>query len=474
MKSLLRILLTTVLLSVIAVPLGAAASVQPFVDPTNPDGNLIFDQNVTSAVYQGEDGFYFRTAYTFADGSVGVFATNTLERPLPPDDNEVVTPEKLWKTLPNDQLYRFDQEGRLLERIMIPAGIEHPYQLKGPRNIARSSNGTYWAIRQGTFSDKICSNRAGCGIRDLLSHEIFSFDAKGTTRTIDVNDFLPEVTTPIISNITLNNDKLLVFIGDKVLIFDALNGTLLGKVVNGMPYESPVPLRDGGIGFFNGQEGKLYKFSGSFPDTLTPEKANSILDISDINPVLKPMNHSILSIVGTDQLAYDNQGITTVLQPDKAEPVITQVVQPFLFASYCVNCPKQLFSKLLSGTKQLLISESSIQAQDLHPIRATMNGELIVLNSPVYYDQNDGHVWLPLRETAEAIGAKVDYDRENRSISLKRGGLEAIIHQDRPEIEMKTMINYGKAYVSIRALAELLGIEITWNQTTYTVELAKR
>ncbi|MEW9700899.1 copper amine oxidase N-terminal domain-containing protein [Paenibacillus sp. SI8] len=469
-----RLILTlSVALATFVVPRAALAAADPFVDPANPNGDLVFNQNVTASVYQADQGSQFRTAYTFSDGSVGVFATTTLERPYSPLGSETVEPEKLWKTPPTDTLYRLDAEGNLLEKINIPTLIEHPFSLKGPRNIVRSNSGTYWAILQGTMRDTIGTPR-GIVTTDLRSHEIVSFDAAGAAKTVDIQPLLPEVTSPAISYIALSEDKLFVFVDAYMLVLDAQNASLLSKVKNDLLLAAPIALKHGDIGFFKGDEGKLYAYAAPFPGTLTPENASGILNFADFSPALKPVVQASLTQVRTDEFAYDNYGITTVINPTAEQPVLIQALQSSLFTSVCVNCPKQLFLYVISPTKQAIITESVIEVQEMHPIRVTMNGRPIVLNSPVYYDEENGHVWLPLRETSEALGAKVGYDSENRIISLQLRGQQTLIHQDSPEIEMKTMITYGKAYVSIRALAELLGIEISWNQQTYTAELGQK
>lgn len=484
MQNIQRLLIATLctLTLVITIPLQAKATsaTNPFIDPTNNSrGNLIFDQNKTLASYPAPKGSLFRTAYTFADGSVGIFATDNTERPSPPASNGNDMPrENLWVTPPNDTLLRFDGNGTFLDQLKIPTMVEHPYQSRGPVNIVRNNEGQYWGIRQGIMVDSIATPH-GTAVRDLTSHEIVRFDSAGDVKIVDVQSFFPDQQNSfIVFNLTLSGETLFVNAGggpdNYILALDARNGTLLykSKYPDNLRGQL-IPWKDGKVGLYKYDTAEMIIFSTPLPEILSTDKVEQQIRIGDLSNQLTSYGNPSLSILASGEFANINYGLASILD-NNLQSVRNQTLLNLMGTAECVNCPHYSFPYLLSSNRRMVISESEIQVQELHPMRAILNGKLLLTDSPVYYDADDGHVWVPLRTAAEAIGAVVGYDREKRLITLQLNDKTVTIHQDKPEIEMKTMIYYSKTYVGVRALSELLGINVNWNQETYTVELGSQ
>ncbi|MFF2886558.1 beta-propeller domain-containing protein [Paenibacillus sp. NPDC057967] len=116
------------------------------------------------------------------------------------------------------------------------------------------------------------------------------------------------------------------------------------------------------------------------------------------------------------------------------------------------------------------------------PIRIELEGKELPLAAPAYIEQ--GSTLVPVREIAEALGAKVTYDKKNgeRTIRLTKGEREALL-----TIGSKGMLAQGRSialtaaprtvnsvtFVPLRAISEALGTVVTWDGQTRTVHIDK-
>jgi hypothetical protein len=91
------------------------------------------------------------------------------------------------------------------------------------------------------------------------------------------------------------------------------------------------------------------------------------------------------------------------------------------------------------------------------------NGEPVMCDpSPT---MSEGHVYVPLRAAAEAVGGKVDYDPDTKRVTICRGELCAIVRQD------EGMTVDGRLLVGIRQVGEALDARVDWDGATRTVHI---
>lgn len=464
----------TLFFSVSSVNADGNEAANPFVNPNNP--NLVYDQHKTVARFPVPEGSIFRSAYTFSDGSVGVFATNTVAHPAPqaPNDKDALR-EKLWAIPPKDTLLRFDGDGKFLEKFEIPITVEHPYNSRGPISIIRNNVDQYWAILQGTLVDTIAGPRETMVV-NLLSHEIVRFDKSGSILKVDIRPYLPSVlNTAIVVDLKFNGDILFVSVVDReksqayILAFDSVEGTFLYRTEYSGGFRGQlIPLKAGKLGMYLSESSEVLAFSSPLPKILNVDQAEQRVSLKKWPIHLSSIGS--ISKMASGEFAYINAGLTSILDED-LKTVRTQAMEYLIGTTPCIGCSRYSSSYLLSSTRQLILTESELLVQELHPISAILDGKQLLTDSPIYYDKSDGRVWVPLRAAAEAMGAIVSYDATKRILTIELEGRTVLIHQDKPEIAMKTLINYSKTYVGVRALSELLGIDVNWNQATYTVEL---
>lgn len=167
---------------------------------------------------------------------------------------------------------------------------------------------------------------------------------------------------------------------------------------------------------------------------------------------------------------------------------------------------------LTTGASAAQPKAEQVAASINYNITVTFNGEAKALSNvngkqvyPVLYG---GTTYVPIRAIGYLLGLKVDWDQATRTVLLdkpangqtadiktakpddpKKTGTEAIRPTIDPGItvkyngevqEMKTatgatvypMIDGGTTYLPIRAVSNMLGLEVDWEQATQTVKLA--
>ncbi|SKC68696.1 copper amine oxidase N-terminal domain-containing protein [Maledivibacter halophilus] len=87
---------------------------------------------------------------------------------------------------------------------------------------------------------------------------------------------------------------------------------------------------------------------------------------------------------------------------------------------------------------------------------------------------------VPVRFIAEALGAKVDWDGETRTviidqnekhIELKVGAMEATVNSETIKFDTKAEIYFDRTFVPLRFVSEALGAVVGWNGDTRTVTI---
>ena len=94
------------------------------------------------------------------------------------------------------------------------------------------------------------------------------------------------------------------------------------------------------------------------------------------------------------------------------------------------------------------------------------NGKTVVSDpAPM---MSEGHVYVPLRAAAEAVGGEVKYDATSKTVTICRGDICSFMRQS------DGLTINGRLLVGIRQVAEAVGVNVDWDATTKTVRLANK
>lgn len=112
------------------------------------------------------------------------------------------------------------------------------------------------------------------------------------------------------------------------------------------------------------------------------------------------------------------------------------------------------------------------------PIKVFINDEPLLLEYPPI--NQDQRILVPLRAIFSSLGAKVAYDSKTKSITAVKAELEtrltvdskkALINGVETTLEVPAKIINGQTYVPVRFVTEALGSKLNWNQETRTIDI---
>ena len=125
-----------------------------------------------------------------------------------------------------------------------------------------------------------------------------------------------------------------------------------------------------------------------------------------------------------------------------------------------------LIATLSSGCA---MAKSDVSAKDSDGINVTYDGETI----------ND-RVMVPMRAIFETFGAKVKWDGDTQTITSKKksktitmtiGSEEMTKNDETYTFDTAPVIENGRTLVPVRAISEMLGLDVEWDEDTETVTI---
>ena len=111
-------------------------------------------------------------------------------------------------------------------------------------------------------------------------------------------------------------------------------------------------------------------------------------------------------------------------------------------------------------------------------IKIMVSGKEIKPETPAYIE--NGRTMVPLRFISEALGEKVDWNAETKSVIigdnkavLAIGSKEIDANGKKITIDSPAVIKNSRTFVPLRAISEILGAKVDWDGATKTVSITK-
>jgi hypothetical protein len=115
--------------------------------------------------------------------------------------------------------------------------------------------------------------------------------------------------------------------------------------------------------------------------------------------------------------------------------------------------------------------------QDAYTLSAscvTLNNNIVKFDAPAYL--KGGVTMVPLRAIAEQLGAEVTWNEETQSVNVVREGMileikgTTILLNGSPYV-VSTEITCGRTYMPLRFLAESLGLDVAWDSENEIIDI---
>ncbi len=109
------------------------------------------------------------------------------------------------------------------------------------------------------------------------------------------------------------------------------------------------------------------------------------------------------------------------------------------------------------------------------PVRVVIDGDLVQFNGE-QPSEADGRVLVPLRGVFEKLGARVNWDPSNQTITARKNGvrvrltigeLDASINGHDKRMDIAATLSGGATMVPLRFVSEALGAFVTWDQDNH-------
>ncbi|WP_167577814.1 stalk domain-containing protein [Ammoniphilus sp. YIM 78166] len=120
---------------------------------------------------------------------------------------------------------------------------------------------------------------------------------------------------------------------------------------------------------------------------------------------------------------------------------------------------------------------------ETHQVDIKWNGKSLETGQVAYV--KDGIAWAPVREVAEAVGAKVSWNQRTRMVTAVKGSTTLTLQagSDRMQVNGKSIrlpaivkLEKGRTVAPIRVITEALGAKVEWiglDQAVYITEAGK-
>ena len=147
------------------------------------------------------------------------------------------------------------------------------------------------------------------------------------------------------------------------------------------------------------------------------------------------------------------------------------------------NIKKQIIGGLTALSLVAVLSSGCVMAKNssadnADAIKVTYNGEAITFD--VQPEIVDDRVLVPMRAIFETLGAKVKWDGDSQTITSKKksktismtiGSTDMTKNDETYTFDVSPIIEDGRTLVPLRAISELLGLNVEWDENTKTVTI---
>jgi len=126
-----------------------------------------------------------------------------------------------------------------------------------------------------------------------------------------------------------------------------------------------------------------------------------------------------------------------------------------------------------------LITQMYADAKTLAAGCVTVNNNLIKFEAPPYI--KGGVTLIPVRAVAEKLGAEVSWDADTQKVTITKNEtvieitvnkMAVLVNGVPTEITLPAEVTCGKTYLPLRFLAEVLGFDVTWDGENEVIDIS--
>ena len=138
-----------------------------------------------------------------------------------------------------------------------------------------------------------------------------------------------------------------------------------------------------------------------------------------------------------------------------------------------VTQPAQQFQPIAPTYTSIQTEPARVLSLTIGSTAFTSNGIPLHSDAPPFIDNNYHRTMVPLRLIAEGLGAYVNWDGYNRNVLISQRYTQLVLHVDTPlpdGMGMPAIVN-DRTFVSVRYVSQMLGADVSWDDSTQTVTI---
>lgn len=127
----------------------------------------------------------------------------------------------------------------------------------------------------------------------------------------------------------------------------------------------------------------------------------------------------------------------------------------------------------------IMIASTTVNTLAGNIPKVNMNGDKVLLQQSPFIE--NGRTYIPLRAVSENMGATVKWDGSSQTITINNdkttvvcqiGNNIAHVNKDEVKLDAPPKLKYGSTYVPLRFTADCLGAEVKYDKASNTIDIA--
>ncbi len=151
--------------------------------------------------------------------------------------------------------------------------------------------------------------------------------------------------------------------------------------------------------------------------------------------------------------------------------------------NYAVTSVNHLTRFAVFGTEKDAITEASIITLTIGQTSATVEGRPYSLDALPYVDEQAGRTLVPLRFVSEALGAAVEWEPADHTVTVEDGGKTMTLKLDSKSVmvdgveqiidSVPAVLPPGRTFVPLRFVSETLGAQVEYDASTKLITITR-
>jgi hypothetical protein len=228
-----------------------------------------------------------------------------------------------------------------------------------------------------------------------------------------------------------------------------------------------------------GQENKAENaLKNSFKKELTEQKKELIQQKADLNSAIGKIQEEYDALIASGSTDADQLLASIVDLQDQILALKSQIKQ-VINERYMVNKTTYSAEELEQfDSAAALIEQMYADATVLGAGSITINDNVIKLEAPAYI--KGGKTIFPIKTITEELGAVLTWDELAQTVTVTKDNISVVfsinsksVYVDgvEQELEVAPVVNCGHTYIPLDFLADIFGLEITWDSDDETVTI---